>query len=115
MSLPVFPLLALAACFYNRATSSRQLFARVSLRSPRSKTKIRPRMAFFLPEKRNYLGENLYSSVRFGVRRFVKSISALLFFVLPVAAAAQAPGTGGIAGTVFDPSNAVVANASVSV
>jgi hypothetical protein len=61
------------------------------------------------------LGDNLHSSVRTQIHQLRKLISASLFCLLPFVAAAQAPGTGAITGTVFDPTSSVVANASVSV
>jgi hypothetical protein len=62
-----------------------------------------------------FLGENVHPSVRIQIHRLGKPISTLFLCLWPFVAVAQAPGTGAITGTVFDPSSAVVANASISV
>jgi len=62
-----------------------------------------------------FLGENVHRSVRIQIHRLGKPISTLFLCLWPFVAVAQAPGTGAITGTVFDPSSAVVANASISV
>ena len=48
------------------------------------------------------------------LRLYSKTL-AILFFMLAAAASGQAPGTGAITGTVFDPSGLLVSNAKVSV
>lgn len=57
------------------------------------------------------------SSLRLRRQRYTAPVTAAIvsLLCLTFAVAAQAPGTGAITGTVYDPSSAVVANATVSV